>query len=89
MVIVELSDGTKYYIDTDDTFTARYVVEYKLENRLDYRFKNGMKTEIIEDVMIKSNSTYYNSANAHDGQPLKCKTGWSYKWSDGKCAEFR
>ena len=44
---------------------------------------------ILDDLSANKDSRYYNSSNEHDGIPLKAKTGWSYKWSETKCAEFR
>ena len=87
MVLVRLEDNTTYYIDTNSKFTGRRVVEYKLRGRLDYRKIKSV--EVFEDLNIDKSSKYYNSGDEYDRVPLKCKTGWSYKWSDIKCAEFR
>lgn len=87
MVIVRLEDGTTYYVDTNSKHTARSVVDHKLRDRLDSR--RIKSTDLFEELTVDKNSRYYNSDNEYDGVPLKCKTGWSYKWSDVKCAEFR
>lgn len=87
MVLVTLEDGTTYCIDTNSKCNARNVVDFKLRNRLDYRRINSI--DLFEGTKMDKNSRYYNSDYAFDGVPLKCKTGWSYKWSDGKCLEFR
>lgn len=87
MTIVNLKDGTSYLIDTDSESNARYVVDYKLRQRLDHRQISSVI--VMEDAIVKKDSEYYNSGDRFDGIPLKCKTGWSYKWSDVKCAEFR
>lgn len=87
MVLVTLEDRTTYYIDTNNKYTAREIVKHKLRDRLDYRKIES--AELLEELIINKSSKYYNSGNEFDGVPLKCKTGWSYKWSDVKCAEFR
>lgn len=87
MVIVRLEDGTTYYIDTNNKYNAREVVKHKLRGRLDYRKIES--AELYEELTIDKSSRYYNSGDEFDRVPLKCKTGWSYKWSDVKCAEFR
>lgn len=87
MVIVRLEDDTTYYIDTDSAYVAVGVVDHKLRDRIDFR---GIKSaDVLKDTIISKDSKYYNSADCYDGVPLKCKTGWSYKWSDTSCAEFR
>lgn len=87
MVLVTLKDGTTYCIDSNSKSDAKYVVDYKLRDRLDYRKIKDIN--LFEGTMMDRNSRYYNSNNCYDGVPLKCKTGWSYRWSDYKCAEFR
>lgn len=77
MIIVILRDGTVYNIDTDNSFEARNVVEYKLKNRLDYRRIKELQE--IKGVICDKNSKYYNSNNPYDGKELKCVSGWSYK----------
>ena len=87
MVIVTLEDGTMYCVDSDSKDNARSVVDYKLRDRLDYR--KIRETNVFEGTSMDKNSKYYNSSNPYDGIPLQCKTGWSYKWSDGRSASFR
>ena len=87
MVIVKLKDGTEYNIDTDSESTARMIVERKLRDRLDYR--EIKKTKLIPGVKMDKFHKNYNSGEYGDREPLSCSSGWSYKWSDGKCAEFR
>ena len=87
MTIVELEDGTTYYIDTYSEDIAYDVVQYKLRNRHDFRkIKN---VTVHSDLQINESSNKYNSSNPYDRVPLKCAYGWSYKWSDTKCTEFR
>lgn len=78
MCIVILEDGTTYNIDTDSSFNARSIVEYKLKNRLDFRKIKDI--QIIKGAILDKNSKYYNSYNAYDSKDLKCTSGWSYKW---------
>ena len=87
MVIVTLVDGTTYCIDTDSESKARMIVSDKLKDRLDYR--QIQSTDLFEGVRMDTNSRYYNPGDRDYLIPLKCKTGWSYKWSDDRCAEFR
>lgn len=78
MVIVTLKDGTSYNIDTDSTFNAESIVEYKLRQRLDYRkIKNA---QLVSGVIMDINSDGYNSGNQFDGVELNCSDGWSYKY---------
>ena len=86
MVIVTLEDGTRYCIDSDNSGTAKRVVDYKLRDRMDYRHIKD--TELFEGIKLDKNMKYYNSDNPYDGVPLQSKTGWSYKWPDGSSAEF-
>lgn len=79
MVIVKLSDGTSYLIDTDDESLARDVVKTRLADRIDHRYRKGMTTEVFEGVTLEKWSPYYNSSNRFDSVSLKCRTGWSYK----------
>ena len=74
MCIVTLKDGTTYYINTDSVFTARSVVEYKLRNRGDSR-----SLDTIEK--LEGCSTRDNSCDAYDGEALKNRKGWAYKWN--------
>ena len=78
MVKVTLVDETTYNIDTDSTFTARSVVEYKLRDRHDFR--QIQSTELFEGCYIKPGTKFYNSEDAYDGEELKCSSGWAYKW---------
>lgn len=87
MTIVSLEDNTTYLIDSNEEFNARYVVEHKLRNRLDYR--KIVSTSVIQECLLNKESKYYNSGDAYDGVPLICKTGWCYKWADGRSASFR
>jgi len=87
MTIITLEDSTTYLVDSNETFNARYVVDYKLRNRLDYR--KILSINVMEECLLDKQSKYYNSGNPCDGIPLQCKTGWSYKWSDGRSASFR
>jgi len=86
MVIVTLKDGTTYWVDTNNTNAAKSTVDYKLRQRLDFR---SILSASQIDAVLDQNSKYYNPATAYDGLALKCKTGWSYKWSETSCAEFR
>jgi len=86
MVIVTLKDGTTYMMDTNSTSEATNTVDYKLRQRLDFR---PILTASQIDATLDRNSKYYNSVMTYDGTELKCKTGWSYKWSETSCAEFR
>lgn len=91
MVIIELKDGTKYYVDTDNIEQAIYAVDYKKRQRLDYR--EITNTTVIKGAILDKNGKYYNSASVYDGVPLKAATGWSYRWGSEEyveqCAEFR
>lgn len=87
MVLVTLEDGTTYCVDSNSEYNARRVVDYKLRDRLDYRKIED--TDLFDGTTMDKGSRYYNSSDPYDRVPLKCKTGWSYKWSDYKCAEFR
>lgn len=87
MVIVELKDETEYNIDTDSESMARMIVEHKLRGRLDFR--EIKKTKLISGVKMLEGHKGYNSGIYQDQEPLKCSSGWSYKWSDGRSAEFR
>jgi hypothetical protein len=75
MCIVTLEDGTTYNIDTDSSFNARSVVEYKLKNRMDFRKIAGVQER--KGIPVSGN---YNSGSAYDGKDLRCSSGWSYKW---------
>jgi hypothetical protein len=77
LCIVTLKDGTTYNIDTNNTFDARNVVKYKLNQRLDRRQIDSVSH--IKGVICEKGE-YYNSADAYDGKDLKCTNGWSYKW---------
>lgn len=87
MVIATLKDGTEFNIDTDSESMARMIVEHKLRDRLDYR--KIKKTKLVSGARMDSSHKNYNSGQWGDRQPLSCSSGWSYKWDDGKCAEFR
>lgn len=87
MTIVTLEDETTYIIDTNERWKAESAVEHKLRDRMDCRKIKDVS--VFEGCAIDRNSKYYNSGQYYDGVPLKCKTGWSYKWSDGRCREFR
>lgn len=87
MCIVTLKDGTTYHIDTNNEREARCVVVYKLRDHLDYREIES--SILIEGAIMDKNNKYYNSNNCYDGLELKAIKGWSYKWSNAKCAEFR
>lgn len=87
MVIVILKDGTEFNIDTDSESMARMIVEHKLRDQLDYR--EIKKTKLISGVKMDASNENYNSGQYGNSQPLSCSFGWSYKWEDGKCAEFR
>jgi hypothetical protein len=78
MTIVTLIDGTTYYVDTDNSNSVYGVVEYKLQDRNDYRTVE--KTEVFDGITISKDTKYYNSDDSYDGIPLQAKTGWSYKW---------
>ena len=78
MFVVTLKDGTTYNIDTDSSFNARCVVEYKLKNRLDHR--QIATVSKIEGCRMDKTSKYYNSGDAYDGKELICTSGWSYRW---------
>lgn len=78
MCIVTLKDGTTYHIDTDDTFKAHSVVDYKLRQRLDCR--QIISKQVIGGCIMDKNSKTYNSSSQFDGKMLVCASGWSYKW---------
>lgn len=78
MFIVQLEDGTTYNIDTDSSFNAKRIVEYKLRNRLDFRKVESVTQ--IKGVVGDKNNKYYNSGNQFDGKELKATSGWDYKW---------
>ena len=78
MCIVTLKDGTQYYIDTNDEFNAREIVEYKLRQRLDFR--QIISVQSLKGALLDKKSEYYNSENQWDGKDLKTPNGWAYKW---------
>jgi hypothetical protein len=78
MVIVTLKDGTTYNMDTDDEYSARSIVDYKLRQRLDSR--QILSSQLIKGVKCDSNSKYTNSCSM-DSKELQCSSGWSYKWN--------
>lgn len=86
MVIVTLEDGTSYSIDTESESIARMIVEHKLRDRLDYRKITG--TSLFCGVKMDPKNSAYNSGYYGNKEPLKCSSGWSYKWGD-RNAEFR
>jgi hypothetical protein len=79
MVIVTLTDGTTYNINTDSEFNAKETVSYKLRQRLDFR--QVKSTQLIKGAILDENSKYYNSGSSYDGKELSCSSGWSYKWN--------
>ena len=78
MSLVTLEDGTLYYLDTDSEFNAREIIEYKLNQRLDFRQIDNV--EVVEDIKMDKESKCYNSGNQFDGKELKCVKGWNYRW---------
>lgn len=78
MYLVILEDGTTYNIDTESSFNARSVVEYKLRDRMDCR--RILNVQEIKGAVADKNSSYYNSGSEYDKKELKCTSGWSYKW---------
>ena len=78
MCIVTLEDGTQYYINTDNKYDAREVVEYKLRQRLDFRKIESIV--LLEGCYIDKFSKNYNSGDQYDGKDLQASHGWAYKY---------
>lgn len=77
MTIIKLNDETTYYVDTNEYYNARRVIDYKMKQRNDFR--QIVNCDVRKDANIAKNSRYYNSDNPFDGVDLHCRTGYSYK----------
>ena len=78
MCIVILKEGTQYYIDTNDEFNAREVVEYKLRQRLDFRKIESVV--LLKGCCVDKFSKNYNSGDQYDGKDLQASHGWAHKY---------
>jgi hypothetical protein len=76
MVIVRLEDNTEYMIDTDNESSARYDIEHKLRDHLDFR---KIKCTMFIPAKLDKDNKYYNQLGGSTND-LKCSSGWTFKW---------